>query len=257
MKIPNLSGWVNLVNFPPNHWEYRKKSSYSLYLLYSEGNMWKTIYLDKIKFGDNVLLNTDDFNETFSKTNLALIYPTHHDLESELSELPTINTWNTELPAWRASSGFKNSYTQVSYQSDLNPLPQKGTLLTFHPFIQFGELTNYLLVLNAQISPKRENHKLYVFNSKTKELIDQVNIQTNGVSLIGLDQYKFKQTDLPIFISPTMAAIPFGLGISSDSKSLSLEHTHPPGSFVVRGDRNKVQKQIKSEWFKALKVDSL
>jgi hypothetical protein len=54
-----------------------------------------------------------------------------------------------------------------------------------------------------------------------------------------------------------MAAVPFGLGISSDNKGLSLEHTHPPGSFVVRGDRNKIQKQIKTDWFKTLKVDSL
>ena len=75
--------------------------------------------------------------------------------------------------------------------------------------------------------------------------------------MIDLDQYKFAQTDLPIFICPTMAAVPFGLGISFDNKGLSLEHTHPPGSFVVRGDRNKIQKQIKSEWFKTLKVDSL
>ena len=257
MKIPNLSGWVNLVNFPPNQWEYRKKSSYFLYLLYSESNRWKTIYLEKIKFGDNILLNTEDFKDIFSRTNLALIYPTRHHLDSELSELPSINTWSTELPAWRASSGFKNTYTQVSYQSDLYPLPPKGTLLTFHPFIQFGELTNYLLVLNAQVNPIIEDHNLYVFNSKTKRLIDRVKIQTNGVSLIGLDKYKFEQTDLPIFISPTMAAIPFGLGISSDNKGLSLEHTHPPGSFVVRGDRNKIQKQIKSEWFKKLKIDSL
>ena len=35
---------------------------------------------------------------------------------------------------------------------------------------------------------------------------------------------------------------------------MSLEHTHPPGSFVVRGDRNKVQKMIKSKWFEALEV---
>jgi hypothetical protein len=257
MKIPNLVGWVNLVNFPPNQWEYRKRSSYFLYLLYSEGDRWKTIYIDKIKFGDNILLNTDNFKDVFSRTNLALIYPTRHHLEPDLSDLPSINTWSTELPAWRASSGFKNPYTQVSYQSDLHPLPSNGSLLTFHPFIQFGELSNFLLVLNAQVNPKIENHNLYIFNSKTKELIDEVKIQTNRVSLIGLDKYKFKQTDLPVFICPTMAAVPFGLGISSDTKGLSLEHTHPPGSFVVRGDRNKIQKQIKSEWFKALKVDTL
>jgi hypothetical protein len=52
-----------------------------------------------------------------------------------------------------------------------------------------------------------------------------------------------------------MAAVPFGLGINIDMNLMSLEHTHPPGSFVVRGDRNKIQKQIKSKWLETLKVD--
>ena len=58
-----------------------------------------------------------------------------------------------------------------------------------------------------------------------------------------------------MFVSKGMAAIPFGLGINLDMNLMSLEHTHPPGSFVVRGDRNKIQKQIKSKWLEKLKVD--
>ena len=50
-----------------------------------------------------------------------------------------------------------------------------------------------------------------------------------------------------------MAGIPFGLGICKQNSMLSLEHTHPPASFVVHGQRFKVQGNIKSKWFNILK----
>jgi hypothetical protein len=50
-----------------------------------------------------------------------------------------------------------------------------------------------------------------------------------------------------------MAGIPFGFGISKEKKMLSLEHTHPPASFVVHGKRFLVQKEIKQKWFDLLK----
>ena len=50
-----------------------------------------------------------------------------------------------------------------------------------------------------------------------------------------------------------MAGIPFGFGISKNEMMLSLEHTHPPASFVVHGDRFKVQGEIKKKWFSILK----
>ena len=50
-----------------------------------------------------------------------------------------------------------------------------------------------------------------------------------------------------------MAGIPFGFAISKDKKMLSLEHTHPPASFVVHGQRFLVQKEIKRKWFSVLK----
>jgi hypothetical protein len=257
MKTPGLDGFCDLMYQSPNNWENRIHKSVSIYLLWSDGRSWNSKKLNEMKYGDYFRVTTQNIEKDCLTTGLALIYPSIDQLDSKLVALPGKKVWFSEIPAWRNTSGFYNEHTQVSYQADIEPLPPRASLLTFHPFIQFGELSNFLLVLNAQVNPKIENHNLYIFNSKTKELIDEVKVQTNGVSLIGLDKYKFKQTDLPVFICPTMAAVPFGLGISSDTKGLSLEHTHPPGSFVVRGDRNKIQKQIKSEWFKALKIDTL
>ena len=70
----------------------------------------------------------------------------------------------------------------------------------------------------------------------------------NSLNCIPLDDYKFSQSDLPIFYIDSMAAIPFGLGVSKGGKMLSLEHTHPPASLVLFGQRNSVQGRIKQKW---------
>ena len=50
-----------------------------------------------------------------------------------------------------------------------------------------------------------------------------------------------------------MAGIPFGFGLNRTAPMLSLEHTHPPASFVVHGNRFETQKIIKTNWFNILK----
>ena len=53
------------------------------------------------------------------------------------------------------------------------------------------------------------------------------------------------ETDLPILISKDMSGIPLFLATSDTSNSMSLEHTHPPASYVVHGQRWAVQKYLK------------
>jgi hypothetical protein len=53
-----------------------------------------------------------------------------------------------------------------------------------------------------------------------------------------------------------MAGIPFGFGKSISSGMLSLEHTHPPGSFTIHGDRFLSQKNIKVGWANFLKIQN-
>ena len=50
MKSMDLEGWVNIVYFPPNNWEYLDKKPKYLYLIYPNGAKWKTVFLEKITF---------------------------------------------------------------------------------------------------------------------------------------------------------------------------------------------------------------
>ena len=252
MKTPDLDGFCDLVYESPNNWENRIRKAVSIYLLWSDGQNWNSIKLTEMRYGDYFKVNTKNLEDKFLKSGLALIYPSINDLDSRLDALPSKKVWYSEIPAWRNTSGFYNQYTQVSYQADIEPLPPKASLLTFHPFIQFGEVINNLLVLNVTKNPKIEKDKISLFNSYDKSFVADVEIRTNSLTTIPLDIYNFKPTDLPVFYSPNIAGIPFGLGIAKSGRMLSLEHTHPPASLVLHGDRRGMQGKIKKAWIEKL-----
>ena len=252
MKTPNLNGFCDLVYESPNNWENRIHKPISLYLLWSNGNRWLSKKISEMNYGDEIRLVTKDIDEKCLATGLALIYPSLEPMEPELSTLPSRKVWYSEIPAWRNTSGFYNEFTQVSYQSDIEPLPSKASLLTFHPFIQFGDVINNLLVLNVTNDPKIQSGKISMFNSFDKSFIADSLISTNSLTTIPLDIYNFKPTDLPVFYSPEIAGIPFGLGIANSGKMLSLEHTHPPASLVLHGNRRAIQGKIKKSWIEKL-----
>jgi hypothetical protein len=252
MKTPSLEGFCDLVYESPNNWENRIHRRISLYLLWSDGQGWNTKLLREMNHGDFFQVNTKNINKKCLETGLALIYPSVDELPEKLGKLPSKKVWYSEIPAWRNTSGFYNEYTQVSYQADIEPLPTKASLLTFHPFIQFGEVINNLLVLNVTNEPSILKGKISLFNSFDKRFIAESEISTNSLTTIPLDSFNFKPTDLPVFYSPIIAGIPFGLGIANSGRMLSLEHTHPPASLVLHGDRRKVQGKIKRAWVEKL-----
>ena len=252
MKTPNLNGFCDLVYESPNNWENRIHKPILLYLLWSNGNRWLSKKISEMNYGDEIRLVTNDIDEKCLATGLALIYPSLEPIEPELSTLPSRKVWYSEIPAWRNTSGFYNEFTQVSYQSDIEPLPSKASLLTFHPFIQFGDVINNLLVLNVTNDPKIQSGKISMFNSFDKSFVADTLISTNSLTTIPLDVYSFKPTDLPVFYSPEIAGIPFGLGIAKSGKMLSLEHTHPPASLVLHGNRRAIQGKIKKSWIEKL-----
>ena len=108
------------------------------------------------------------------------------------------------------------------------------------------------MFINVEKSPVIRESNIEIYEANSRKFVDEVKVLGNHTNLIELDRYDFTPSDLPVFISRSMAGIPFGLGVSEDEKMLSLEHTHPPASFAVHGERFKVQAEIKRQWFNAL-----
>ena len=111
---------------------------------------------------------------------------------------------------------------------------------------------NYFLFINLEKNPNFRRSEIEIYEAKTKKFIDSFKVISNNCNIISLDQYEFSKDELPVFVCRDMAGIPFGLGISEKSDMISLEHTHPPASFAVHGERFKLQSEIKNSWFKIL-----
>jgi len=252
-------GFVNIPNFPPNNWESTSLGTKKIYQIRTDGNNWLVNEMGDIKENtfsyydtNNIEALTQLNNDRASTGELALFLLRNNPLDQVLGELPGTDVPGTYWPDWRATIGFKSETSVVSYQGEINPTPPTATLLTFHPFIQFDNTNNYFVFINIENKPGLRWSEMEIYLAESKKRIDSVKIRNNAVNVIPLDHYGFEPDDLPVFYCRTMAGIPFGFGKSLDSGMLSLEHTHPPGSFTLLGNRLNAQKNIKVGWSKLL-----
>lgn len=252
MSTPGLVGFLDILYLPPNNWEYTVSHEVTLYSLESQVDFWSCQELGKMKRGQVKRICTSDEQFTNSQSSLKLIYPSTSTLPESISTLPEDPIFTTRIPEWRATTGFLSSDAQTSYQGELFPFPSNASLLTFHPFIQYGSVQNKLVILNLTKSPEFKTGRLLFFDSSTGDFIAEKKMFTNSTTTIDLDDIGYRETQLPAIVSPDMAGVPFGLGIFQDGQMLSMEHTHPPASLVLFGDRFSIQGSIKRKWFSRL-----
>ena len=249
-----VTGYCTLHNYPPNNWEPIEECQKLVWALYSDGENWITKNLGKLGIGESKTYNYSDIYQGDEKNAqpLILLQFRKTPLPERLAALPDHEFTYSKIPEWRATVGFSLNTANTSYQGEINPFPPKASLLTFHPFIQFHEANNYLLFFNVEKIPIFREEEIEIYEGNSKKFIDKIKIKNNSANLIPLDKYDFLPDQLPIFVCRTMAGIPFGLAVSHNKQMLSLEHTHPPASFAVHGERFKVQGSIKSQWFNIL-----
>jgi len=254
-NVNKTEGYCTIHNFPPNNWEEVSLGHKYLWAIYSDGSKWITKLICKIGQRESKKVFYSDF-ELESDGNISpliILQLRKTPLNPFLRELPKHEFQYSSTPEWRATVGFKYLTAETSYQGEINPFPNKASLLTFHPFIQYSNIENYFVFVNLESSPVYRETKIEIYNSNKREYIDEVTVRNNSINLIPLNKYNIKQEELPIFLCRNMAGIPFGLGINDTGPMLSLEHTHPPASLVVHGPRWRFQKDIKERWFSILK----
>jgi hypothetical protein len=253
-SITDAAGFTTLANFSPNDWERPVKGDLFVTSFRTDGKVWHArdegiIEHDRFRTFE---ANQFDLKLNESESEIVLFKLSPEKQSATLSALSADHLISTNLPEWRATVGFKKNGAQASYQGEVNPFPQKASLLTFHPFIQIHETENFLVLLNVESSPTFRWSELEIYNSASRKIIDIVKVRNNCANIISLDNFNFCGTDLPIFQCKTMAGIPFGFGKSKTSKMLSLEHTHPPGSLTLFGNRFQSQKHTKIQWSERL-----
>jgi hypothetical protein len=254
LNVPGFSGQLTLCNFPPNNWESKPPLPCWVKLIWSDDKVWQIRSWKHLMPNEFTTITNDDIAHFAHLQHTCFAYLSDSPEDGALAELPYVQDLSTEIPVWRSTIGLKHllSRAYTSYQGEIPyPPPKPGTLLSFAPLLQFGRLSNYLILLSLERSPIVRETQLKVYKSADR-LLDVVSVRSNQVNCINLDSFDFEPTDLPIFTCLDLIGIPLILTVSDDGHYLSLEHTHPPASLVVHGPRRKLQSHLKRNWFSRL-----
>ncbi len=253
LKAPNTSGFTTLHNFSPNNWELDRKLPQIVSLTYLKDSVWHSRQLNILEVDQSKTFYATDIEPLVPNNALSLLSLSTNSLPEKSEQIPNIQCSVTNAPLWRSTLGLSSQYTTVSYQGELPVFPTQASLLSFSPFLQFEkDVKNYVLLVNIEKKPLYRDAEIEIYDAKDKILLGTRMATTNQINIISLDEFDFNEKSLPIVICREMAAIPIYFSTTKNGEFLSLEHSHPPASFVTHGERFKMQKYLKEFWFSQL-----
>ena len=258
LKVPGFHGWTTLCNYPPNNWETSRTASKFINITWSDNDKWKTNTIDRIEPYSSRTITEEEVSDYVPEDSLPFLSLSTEKPEADSDVLPAIGYKTTAIPAWRATLGLSTKSGSTSYQGEIVPFPENGTLLSFCPFMQYGSnIENYLVLVNLERSPIQRKSEIEIYNTKDTRLMGRFEFINNNITTINLDNLGFDEYDLPLIISKDTSAIPLYLTKTTDGKYISFEHTHAPASYVVHGNRWKAQSFIKKSWFEKVKNNNV
>ena len=255
LKAPGCQGETTVFNFPPNNWEDVSRISRYLNVSCSDGDRWLNRCLGVLQYGDSVAFSQAGLNALFANVcpDATFFLTLSKEAAGEVSDtLPPSCVPKTSVPAWRASLGLVSATgASSSYQGEIDPFPAPASLLTFGYLLQpSSEISNSLLFVNLEKSAKKRKGFMELWDAKQpSKLLAELEVTSNRVNIISLDNLGFKDDSLPLLVCRQMSGIPLYFSHTHDFSALSLEHTHPPASTVIHGDRFGAQKIMKTFWF--------
>jgi hypothetical protein len=253
LKAPGCSGKTTLCNFPPNNWEDIRKESRCVNLTWAHNGVWRSVKLGELAFGAMQEFTYVDVAAHVPEGTLPLLSLAPSPFPEYSNSLPA-GIHGTATPSWRAALCLESPFFSTCYQGELDPFPVPGSLLTFPPFMQFGpEIENYMLLINLEKSAQQRICTLEIYKSASPErLCGSFEVRSNAISVVSLDSTSMGPQDLPVIICKGMSGVPLFFSRTADGAYLSIEHTHPPASYVVHGKRRDAQKMLKTHWFARL-----
>lgn len=253
ISAPGCLGRTTVFNFPPNNWEFKSRNNQFVILTWLEDSFWHSVTVDELIYGEIKSYQISDFHDYLPASSLPLLSlsPQRYSTNSKLLPFTSPSTY---VPSWRATIELYTPLSSSSYQGEIDPFPVPSSLLSFSPLIQTSEnICNYLLLLNIEKEAKRRISSLKIFNASTsRDIIRDFTISNNNLNVICLDHAEYNPLDLSVIICTDMSAIPIYLSKAVDGSCLSLEHTHPPASYFIHGQRWLAQRSLKRRWFSSL-----
>lgn len=215
---------------------------------------WHHTLIGQLPYGQHQIVDSN-VDLSLATNSINLLSLSEVKLPSVTDILPKLSTPRVNFPNWRATLGLFSKSAQTSYQGEINPFPGRASLLTFSPFLQFGaQVENYVLLASLEAKPLNREVLVEIYDAKTKVLKATEVAFSNQINIISLDNKGLDEQTLPVVICRGMAAIPLYFSCANQGEFLSLEHTHPPASLVIHGDRFGAQKHLKEYWLSECKI---
>lgn len=250
LSAPGCTGWTTLCNFPPNNWETSGRADKLIHVTWAQDDCWRSAPLGVLEHGATRTIKSGDVASLVPAGALPLLSLGTVELKASCNVLPRTNCEPTFVPVWRATCGLSAARASTSYQGEVDPFPPQASLLTFCPLIQFGEdIENYLLFLSVESSPCTRTARVEVYDAANTVSRAAFDVRNNALNVIPLDHLGLSPSELPLILCREMAGIPLYFSRTRDGAFLSLEHTHPPLSYVIHGKRSEAQKALKQTWF--------
>ena len=225
-----------------------------IYLVWTDGECWNSVLLGKVKPYESKKVSYSDVAKYIPSNAMPALAITEQTIPDRFNEISAGNSLGSSWPMWRATLGLDYSNATASYQGELMPFRKNGSLLSFFPFFPHEEGgKSFLILINIESSPVIRDATLEVHTLSNKEKVVCQSITNNNVSVVDLSALKISQEEIVVCSSKNVSAIPLLLSIDRHGKLLGLEHTHPPASYSILGDRFGIQATLKKTWFKQLK----
>jgi len=242
-------GWTSVHNFPPNNWEVGCVKKKFVHLVWSDGKKWNSCNLGEINpYESKKYFYHELIKKTSNYSGLWLTLDDNRNL-SFSAELGLDNNLKSSWPMWRATIGLSDHFSSVSYQGEIIPFRSNGTLLSFFPFLQIDpNITNYILLVSLESNPEIRNVNVDFHSMKKQKKIRTLSLKSNNFNIVNISDMNITKDDVLICSSRDMCAIPLLIS-SDDSGLISFEHTHPPASYAILGNRFQIQGELKKIWF--------
>tara|TARA_B100000767_G_C19682613_1_gene500283 strand:- start:25 stop:831 length:807 start_codon:yes stop_codon:yes gene_type:complete len=253
LRAPNCNGFTVVHNYPPNNWEIRKNFDKYINITWSDGFKWNTKIIGTLAKNKSYRINEKDLNFVPNHL-LALSSLSINKLPTTSDILPEDIDMKTNMPEWRATIGLESELGgATSFQGEAHAFPSNGSILSFAPFLQQGkDLSSYLLFISIEKSPLFRHTTLFFLDAYGKKIMIKKPIISNHLSTVKLDEIGYRPSELIVLTTENIVGIPLFMTAYKKGKELSLEHTHPPASFALHGNRWGLHKELKEIWTKKL-----
>ena len=169
------------------------------------------------------------------------------------NELLNISKFTKTHPAFRAN--LKISLNGGGYSSYQHEYPfqmtkiKGGIVSSIFSILDLKAEKNYIVLRNIFFKPKNDFYSVFLLDKNSDKILKEFKVETNKSNILEIQKE---------YISPSVSlitnqflGIPIYLNQYEDGM-ISIEHTHPPHSYILGPNKNEIIEKYKSNFFKII-----